>query len=474
MTDTLMVGVSGVRGIVGKDLTPEVVTRWARAFGTFARQGTGDEGRGTGPSIVVGRDARTSGPAFAAAVTTGLTAVGCDVIDIGVVPTPTVQLAVEHHHARGGIAITASHNPIEWNALKFIGSDGIFLDGAEGKRVQMLAVEGGELSGKGKRETGKVTADPGAVERHLDGVLELAALDVERIRKRRFSVALDAVREAGGPPMRDLLVRLGCRVTGINLETDGRFPRAPEPIPENLGDLAALVRRSGADVGIAVDPDVDRLAIVDETGTAIGEDYTLAFAIRAVLGTRDGGRGTGKPTVVCNLSTSLVVEDAARDCDAEVVRTPVGEVHVARAILRLAAVIGGEGNGGVMYPALHAGRDAPVAAALLLALLARDGKRVSELVSAAPRYVIVKGKAERGTRNAEQGMEDVYAGLRRRFPDAMTDTQDGLRLAWRDRWLHVRPSNTEPIIRLIAEAPTGAAARDLVDEGRRLCAASAS
>src|SRR5437764_6343568 len=469
MTDTLMVGVSGVRGIVGKDLTPEVVTRWARAFGTFAREGTRDEGRGTGPSVVVGRDARTSGPGVAAAVTAGLTSVGCDVIDIGVVPTPTVQLAVEHHRAGGGIAITASHNPIEWNALKFIGSDGIFLDGAEGKRVQQLAVEGG--GGRGR--AGKVTTDEAAVTRQLDAVLALSALDVERIRKRRFSVALDAVRGAGGPPMRDLLERLGCRVTGINLETDGRFPRAPEPIPENLGDLAALVRRSGADVGIAVDPDVDRLAIVDETGAAIGEDYTLAFAVRAVLG---GKRetGNGKRVVVCNLSTSLVVEDAAREFGADVVRTPVGEVHVARAILRLSAVIGGEGNGGVMYPALHAGRDAPVAAALLLALLARDGKRVSELVSAAPRYVIVKGKAERGTRNAEQGMEDVYAGLRRQFPDAMTDTQDGLRLAWRNRWLHVRPSNTEPIIRLIAEAPTGAAARDLVDEARRLCAASAS
>src|SRR5207248_3081437 len=472
MTDTLMVGVSGVRGIVGKDLTPEVVTRWARAFGTWVREnGKRGTGNGKGSAVVVGRDARESGPAFAAAVTTGLTLVGCGVFDVDLVPTPTVQLAVEHHHAGGGIAITASHNPIEWNALKFVGSDGIFLDGAEGTRVAELVAR---QAGNGKRETGKVTADPGAVERHLDAVLRLSALPVEAIRARRFTVALDAVRGAGGPPMRDLLERLGCRVTGINLETDGRFPRAPEPIPENLGDLAALVRRSGADVGIAVDPDVDRLAIVDETGAAIGEDYTLAFAVRAVLGKRDGGRGTSKPTVVCNLSTSLVVEDAARECGAEVVRTPVGEVHVARAILRLAAVIGGEGNGGVMYPALHAGRDAPVAAALLLALIARDGKRVSEVVAGAPRYVIVKGKAERGRRNAEQGMEDVYAGLRRRFPDATVDTQDGLRLAWRDRWLHVRPSNTEPIIRLIAEAPTGAAARDLVDEGRRLCAASAS
>src|SRR5881392_1050396 len=275
MTDTLMVGVSGVRGIVGKDLTPEVVTRWARAFGTWVREnGKRETGNGKGSAVVVGRDARESGPAFAAAVTTGLTLVGCDVIDVGLVPTPTVQLAVEHHHAGGGIAITASHNPIEWNALKFVGSDGIFLDGNEGARVATLAAG----------QPGKVTADPGAVERHLEAVLKLSVLDVERIRNRKFAVALDSVRGAGGPVMRTLLERLGCRVAGINLETDGRFPRAPEPIPENLGELAALVRRSGADVGIAVDPDVDRLAIVDETGTPIGEDYTLAFAVRAVLG----------------------------------------------------------------------------------------------------------------------------------------------------------------------------------------------
>ena len=463
-----MVGVSGVRGIVGKDLTEEIVARWARAFGAWAREnGKRETGKGKRDAVVVGRDARTSGPAFAAAVTAGLTSVGCDVIDVGLVPTPTVQLAVEHHHAGGGIAITASHNPIEWNALKFVGPDGIFLDGAEGTRVAELAAG---PPGSGKRETGNVTADPRAVERHLDAVLRLSAIDVEGIRKRKFTVALDAVRGAGGPPMRELLERLGCEVAGINLETDGRFPRAPEPVPENLGGLSTLVKRAGAALGIAVDPDVDRLAIIDETGEPIGEDYTLAFAIRAAMGGK-GGKG-GKRIVVCNLSTSLVVEDAARECGAEVVRTPVGEVHVARAILRLTAVIGGEGNGGVMYPALHAGRDAPVAAALLLTLLARDGRRVSELVAAAPRYAIVKAKVERGTRNAEGGLEDVYAALRRRFPEASADTQDGLRLAWRDRWLHVRPSNTEPIIRLIAEAPTGAAARDLVDEGRRLCVAS--
>ncbi|PYO76401.1 MAG: phosphoglucosamine mutase, partial [Gemmatimonadetes bacterium] len=272
MTDTLMVGVSGIRGIVGKDLTEDVVARYAAAFGQWAKAHQ--------PLVVVGRDARQSGPAFEQAVTGGLAAAGCAVVTLGVTPTPTIQLAVEYHRAGGGIAITASHNPIEWNALKFIGPDGIFLDGADGKRVLELAGEDGGARGR----LGEVKTDGGAIERHLDAVLKLPAVDVEGIRKRGFHVALYAVRGAGGPVMRTLLERLGCRVTGIHLETDGRFPHAPEPVPENLGELAGLVRRSGADVGIAVDPDVDRLAIVDETGAPIGEDYTLAFAIRAVLG----------------------------------------------------------------------------------------------------------------------------------------------------------------------------------------------
>jgi phosphomannomutase len=471
MTDTLMVGVSGVRGIVGKDLTPESVSPWAAAFGTWVMERGGPGGRSAGPpvrrSVVVGRDSRESGPVFTRAAIEGLVAVGCDVIDVGLAPTPTIQLAIEHHRAGGGIAVTASHNPIEWNALKFIGPDGIFLDSADGALVQRLAVDGG--GGRGK--AGTVTADEGAIERHLDGVLKLPAVDVERIQKRRFRVALDAVRGAGGPIMRTLLERLDCSVTGINLETTGRFPRAPEPVPENLGELAALVQRSRADIGIAVDPDVDRLALVDENGVPIGEDYTLAFAVRAVLGGPSDRRTAGPPVrqsaVVCNLSTSLVVEDAAGECGAEVTRTPVGEVHVARAILRLGAAIGGEGNGGVMYPMLHVGRDAPVAAALVLELVAREQRRVSELVAAAPRYTIVKAKVPRGP-----ALEPLYSALQRRFADAQVDTQDGLRLAWRDRWLHVRPSNTEPIIRMIAEAPTGGAAQALVDEGRRLCAAS--
>src|SRR2546422_2303573 len=333
------------------------------------------------------------------------------------------------------------------------------------------------------KEGGRVSADAAAVERHLEGVLGLPGLGVAQIRARGLTVALDAVRGAGGVIMPALLERVGRRVVGGNLETDGRFPRAPEPVPERLGELAALVRGSGADIGMAVDPDVDRLALVDETGAPIGEDYTLAFAVRAVLGGKDGRGGKGgtlppmpplSAVVVCNLSTSLVVEDAARDCGATVVRTPVGEVHVARKIVELRAPIGGEGNGGVMDAALHVGRDAPVAAALVLALLARTGRRASEWVAAAPRYAIVKAKLARGTRHAARGLDDVYAALRSRFPEASADMQDGLRLAWRDRWLHVRPSNTEPIIRLIAEAPSGAGAEQLVNEGRLSCAASSA
>src|SRR5207245_1096408 len=369
MLDTLMVGVAGIRGIVGKDLTPEAVARYAAAFGIWAAAGEGGTGKGPRrrrPAVVLGRDARTSGPMFARAASAGLMSVGCDVIDLGLVTTPTAQLAVEHHRAAGGIVLTASHNPIEWNALKFVGPDGIFLDAEGGAQVVTLAADG-RLERAGFGALGDIAPDDAATARHLAAVLRLKAVDVRGIRRRRLRVALDTVRGAGGVVMPALLERLGCRVAGMNLEPDGRFPRPPEPLPEHLAGLGKLVRRSKADLGLAVDPDVDRLALVDERGRPIGEDYTLAFAVRAVLGVgrsdgRTGGRRRPPGPVVCNLSTSLVVEDAARDCGAEVIRVPVGEVHVARAMQAHRAPIGGEGNGGVMYPALHVGRDAPVAA----------------------------------------------------------------------------------------------------------------
>jgi phosphomannomutase len=466
MSDTLMISVSGMRGIVGKDLTPELVARHAAALGAWARA----QGK---PSVVLGRDARTSGPMYSRAAAAGLMSVGAEVIDVGLVPTPTVQLAVEHHHAGGGLILTASHNPIEWNALKFVGPDGIFLAGAAGAEVRALAERGPERTNW--EGVGGYREDREALTRHLDQVLALPTLDLEAIRARRFTVALDCVRGAGGVAIPPLLARLGCRVNAINVETDGKFPRPPEPLPENLGDLGRLVRATKADIGLAVDPDVDRLALVDERGEPIGEDYTLAFAVRAVLGGGpEGQRGPeglpgGRrvagvtPVVVANLSTSLVVEDAAREAGATFIRAPVGEANVARIIAESGAVIGGEGNGGVILPSLHIGRDAPVGVALILHLLATTGQRVSELVGASPRYTIVKAKAPRGN-----DLAPVYAGLKSRFPEAQADTRDGLRLSWRDRWVHVRPSGTEPIVRLIAEAPDRDSAEELIASCRAL------
>jgi phosphomannomutase len=439
--ETLMVSVSGVRGIVGTDLTPEFVARYAAAFGVLARD-TGS------PRVVLARDARTSGPMFADAASSGLRSVGCTVIDCGLIPTPTAQLAVEHHHAGGGIILTASHNPIEWNALKFVGPDGLFLDQETSARLQALVA--GVIPRVSWDGLGGTETDSGAIRRHIDRILELPCVDVAAIRARRFRVALDCVRGAGGTAMPAILEALGCTVSGIHLETDGRFPRPPEPTPERLGDLGELVTRTGAVVGMAVDPDVDRLALVDEAGSPIGEDYTLAFAVETVLRRRSG-------PVVVNLSTSLVVDDAARAYGASVARAPVGEANVARAMRSAEAVVGGEGNGGVMLPALHLGRDAPLAAALVLDLLAADGRSVSARVAARPRYAIVKAKAPRGG-----DLAALYRALERRFGDARPDRQDGLRLGWDDRWLHVRPSGTEPIVRIIAEAPTAAAADQLV------------
>ena len=448
MSSTLMISVSGMRGHVGTDLTPELVARHAAALGAWAREA----GK---PLVVLGRDARTSGPMFTHAAIAGLMSVGVDVLDLGIVPTPTVQMSVEEHGAGAGLILTASHNPIEWNALKFVGPDGIFLDAEAGATVRALAEQGPPRSGWDG--LGIVREDSEAIAKDFAKVLALPMIDVPAIRARKLHVALDCVRGAGGRAIPPLLEMLGCRVSGINLETDGRFPRPPEPLPENLGELGELVRRTGADIGMAVDPDVDRLALVDETGTPIGEDYTLAFAVRTVLAHHVGAT----PTVVVNLSTSLVVEDAARDYGARFVRAPVGEANVARTMRDEGAVVGGEGNGGVMLPALHIGRDAPLGVALILQALAQSGHSVSELVQQNPRYAIVKAKGPRGAE-----LRPLYDALRARFTDAATDERDGLRLAWRDRWLHVRPSGTEPIVRYIAEAPTVAEADALIAAAR--------
>jgi phosphomannomutase len=446
-TAGLMVSVSGIRGRVGEALTPEVVARYAAAFGAWSIA------RGRSRQIVVGRDSRVSGPMFHRIVVGTLQLVGCDVIDIGLTTTPGCQLAVEHHHAAGGLMLSASHNPIEWNALKLIGSSGLFLEAAEGAAMRGL-VEQGTPHASWDR-IGRVIVDAEVAARHVESVLAIPYIDAAGIRARRFKVALDCVRGAGATVMPLLLERLGCEVVAINMEPDGRFPREPEPVPENLGELERLVKSSGADIGLAVDPDVDRLALVADGGRAIGEDYTLALAARLVLRHRRG-------PLVTNLSTSLVVEDAARAAGVEVVRAPVGEVNVAVRMRELQAPIGGEGNGGVILPEVHLGRDAPIGAALVLQLLLEERRPLSDIVGGLPRYVIVKDKLPR----PNASLDAVYAALKAAFPDAAADMQDGLRLAWPDRWVHVRPSGTEPIVRVIAEAPDEESARELVRRSR--------
>ncbi len=445
-----MISVSGIRGRVGFGLNPEVFARYAAAFGAWAIS------RGTARAVVLGRDSRITGPLFHQVARSALEAVGADVIDLGITTTPTLQMAVEHHHAAGGLGITASHNPIEWNALKFIGPDGLFLSAAAGAEMRALV---DDVPYATWDKLGVTRFDGDAVARHLDAVLALPMIDVPAIRARKFRVAYDACRGAGGIVIPRLLDLLGCEVESIELEADGRFPRPPEPIAENLGPLCALVKSARADIGFATDPDVDRLALVDETGRAIGEDYTLALAARVVL---KHARGP----VVTNLSTSLVVDDQVTALGATVLRAPVGEVNVAMAMRAAGAVVGGEGNGGVILPDLHLGRDAPLGVALLLQMLVDAGEPLSAVVARYPRYTIIKDKLDRPA----TPLDAVYAALRAAFPDAEADTQDGLRLGWPGRWVHIRPSGTEHIVRVIAEAATAGEARALVERARDLLA----
>ena len=440
-----MVSVSGVRGRVGEALTPEVVDRYAAGFGAWSLA------RSMSREIVVARDSRVSGPMFHRVVLAALQSVGATVVDLDMAPTPTVQLAVEGRHAAGGLAITASHNPIEWNALKFIGATGLFLDPGESAAMRGFVDRGfGRVSWD---KLGVIFRDERAISSHVEQILKLSVLDVESIRRRRFRVALDTCHGAGSTIFPQLLEALGCEVEGINMIPDGLFHRPPEPVAENLGELSELVRRTGSSIGFATDPDVDRLALVDENGRAIGEDYTLALAARVVLRRRRG-------PVVANLSTSRIVDDMVAEYGSQVVRAPVGEVNVAVRMRDEAAVVGGEGNGGVILPELHLGRDAPLAAALILQLLVDEGLTLGGIVARFPQYRIVKDKLDRP--EGARALDAVYESLRAAFPDAEVDQQDGLRLSWPDRWVHVRPSGTEPIVRVIAEAPSEDDARELI------------
>ncbi|MGH7681800.1 MAG: phosphoglucosamine mutase [Candidatus Eiseniibacteriota bacterium] len=439
-----MISASGVRGIVGEALTPEVVIRFAGAHGSLL---------GPGP-VVLGRDSRPSGAWVSRVAEGALLATGHSVIDVGIAPTPTILFAIGHHQAAGGLAITASHNPAPWNALKLFGPGGTFLPPAQSEAVAHRALEGAAAWVKHDR-VGAHHDDGDAIRRHRDAILAVAGLNVARIASRRFRVAIDGVNGAGSVATPALLRALGCDVEEIYCTPDGLFPRVPEPLPENLGALGDLVRRTGAAIGFANDPDADRLAIVDERGEPIGEERTLQIAVDWALSTRPG-------SVVVNASTSMAIEKIAARYGVSVTRTRVGEAHVAQALLGGGGVIGGEGNGGVIYPALHATRDGLLAAAIALDWLSADPRPLSARIAELPPVVMVKRKLD--VRLSDPGA--LSEALVREFPDAERNVLDGEKYVWEDGWVQVRPSGTEPIVRIIAEAMTKDRAETLVARAR--------
>jgi len=441
----LMVSVSGVRGIVGDTLTPEVLIRFSSAFAKYCHYGT----------VVVGRDSRVTGEIMFCAVATGLLASGCRVIDLGVCSTPSIQLMAKELCADGGIALTASHNGVEWNAMKFIGSNGLFL--TREKFAHFLPLFEKNVFERVKWDrVRKIEREISANRVYLDRLLSLPCLDIDRLRKRKFRVALDCVNGAGGVICPHLLRELGCEVVEVNCEPNGLFTHAPEPVPENLGQLCKAVKETGADIGFAVDPDVDRLAVVSDKGIAIGEEYTLAIAGDFLLRRKKG-------LVVVNLSTSRMIEDIAERHGSRVLRTPVGEINVSSELLKQGGIFGGEGNGGVMLPEIHPCRDAVVGMELILQHMLETGKSVSEIVKTLPRYVIKKIKVDISRLDLDKGL----ARFRKAFADGRADTQDGIRVDYKKYWVQLRKSNTEPIVRIIAEAPTRA-------EVDRLCARAAA
>jgi len=442
---TLKISISGVRGVVGDSLTPALLARFAEAFGTYVGSG----------SVVVGRDTRTSGEMVRQAVFAGLLSSGCRVIDLDICPVPTVQLAVRHRRANGGIAVTASHNPAEWNALKFVGPDGLFLGAGQARELLDIYHQGEYVKVAGHEMRG-IEQMRNALDLHLADIM--AAVGPLPSGGRRLRVALDSCNGAGSLIAPRLLELLGVDVVPINITPDGSFPRPAEPLPENLGALCEAVTEHHCDIGFAQDMDADRLAVVSERGEPIGEDYTLVLATWHVLGKL--GPDALSPVVVANLSTTAAFDDVAKRFGATSKRTRIGEANVTDRMTLDRAVIGGEGNGGVIYPRINFARDSQVGMALILHLLAASGKTVSQLVAELPPYRMVKEKI-----TCPSGkIPDVLRMIRTDFAHLPQDLRDGVKVMLPEGWFHVRGSNTEPIVRVVAEASSDAAARRIVDD----------
>lgn len=434
MSAPLMKSVSGIRGIVGESFTPDLLISASAAFAKYAKYGT----------VVVGRDSRPTGEAVAMNIISVLLLSGCDVVDVGVVPTPTVQVMVEELKAAGGIVISASHNPVEWNALKLINSSGTFLSPAD--IAKLFAEMEKKPAFKKWDKVGKLTVNSDADSVHIKKVLDV--VDVNLIKKKKFHVVLDSVNGAGSAITPELFKALGCRVTMINCTPDGIFPRGAEPLPENLAQLSEAVIKSGADIGFAQDPDADRLAIVDENGKPLGEEYTVTMAADHLL-QKEKGR------VVVNLSTTKAVEDIAAKHGVQFARAKVGEINVVEEMKKKGARIGGEGNGGVISPEIHLGRDSLAGIVYILEMMAARNKKISDIMKEMPSYHMKKGKV---TLKAGAPINDIMAGISEKFSGEKISQIDGLRIDFRktpdfkNGWVHLRSSNTEPVFRIIAES----------------------
>ena len=448
---TLIKSISGIRGTIGgragEALTPMDIAKFTAAYATFIDRTTSLPYR----SIVVGHDARISGPMVMDLVVGTLRGMGFDVVNIGPASTPTTEMAVVMEEACGGLILTASHNPKEWNALKLLNEKGEFLSSDEGQEVLRIAHER-EYVFADVNHLGHLYKNTTYNRRHIQKVLALDLVDTEAIRKAGFTVAVDAVNSVGGVVIPELLSALGVEnIIQINCDPTGNFAHNPEPIPENLSQISQIVRDSGADVGFVVDPDVDRLAIVMENGEMFVEEYTLVAIADYVLSKTPG-------PAVSNLSSSRALSDIAAKYRCPYVASAVGEVNVTSLMRHIRAVIGGEGNGGVIYPELHYGRDALVGVALFLTLLAKSGKKVSELKKDYPQYAIAKTKVEL---TETTDVDAILEAVKEKYANEKLTTIDGVKIDFPHSWVHLRKSNTEPIIRIYSEAPTMEEAKEL-------------
>ena len=440
----LMISMAGIRGIVGDSIIPEEYLKYVMAFSNSLKN----------KKIIVGGDSRKSREMMRHIAFSGLIATGIEVIDIGIAPTPTVGLLVKELNAGGGIAITASHNPREWNAYKFFSDKGIFLNKEEFNALMQI-YQAGEFKLARIDEIGKVVKNEDAFRIHLNKIFNY--VDVDIIRQKKVKVVVDCCNGAGSEIIPRLLEDLNCETIIINNDITKEFPHIPEPLPENIGELCEKVKETGADIGFAIDPDADRVAIVDETGKAIGEERSVTLATNYVLSKKKG-------PVVVNLSTTRAVDDVAKRNGVNVFRTPIGEAYVAKKMLDIGSVIGGEGNGGIMIPGIHPCRDATAGIALILEMLVKSKKKISEVNKTIPDYAIIKKKYEID----REKYETIINAVRFKFQKASMTDIDGLKISFEKSWIHLRLSGTEPILRLFVEAPTKDVANDLIREVEHL------